>query len=99
MDKYGIERMSLMYYIVQPGNSLHNIAMQYNTTVRHLMNLNPRISNPNKIHVGERIEVGNLWSGLNPWWGNEYQRGQEEYRRGRAEYQRGREEYLKNRGR
>ena len=105
MDKFGKERVSVMYYIVQPGDSLHSIAMQYNTTVRHLMDLNPRISNPHRIHVGERIEVGNQ-RGLNPWRGNEwlrgkeeYQRGREEYRRGRAEYHKGREEYSKNHGR
>lgn len=94
-----------MYYIVQPGDSLYGIAMQYNTTVRHLIDLNPRISNPNKIHIGEKIKVGNQW-GLNPWRGNEwqrgfeeYQRGIEEYRRGRAEYHKGREEYSRHHGR
>lgn len=104
MDKPGKERVSVMYYKVQPGDTLHNIAMQYHTTVRQLRALNPQISNPNRIRVGEKIQVGNQWSGLNPWWGNEYQRGQEEYRRGRAEYRRGqaelrrgREEYSKNR--
>jgi len=95
-----------MYYNVQPGDSLHNIAMQYHTTVRHLMDLNPRISNPNSIRVGQRIQVGTQWSGLNPWWGNEYQKGQAEYQKGRADYrrgqaelQRGRAEYSKSRSR
>lgn len=94
-----------MYYIVQPGDSLYNIAMQYNITVKHLIGLNPRISNPNRIYVGEKIEVGNEW-GLNPWRGNEwqkgfeeYQRGIEEYRRGRAEYHKGRVEYSSHHGR
>lgn len=94
-----------MFYIVEAGDSLYNVAMQYNTTVRHLMDLNPQISNPNKIYVGERIEVGKQWV-LNPWRGNEwhigmeeYQRGIEEYRRGRAEYHRGRAEASKHRGR
>ena len=96
MDKFGKERVPVMYYTVKPGDSLHNIAMQYNTTVRHLMDLNPRISNPNRIHVGERIEAGNQW-GLNPWRGNEWQKGQEEYQRGREEYQRGREDYRRGR--
>ena len=82
-----------MNYIVEPGDILYSIAMQHNTTVKQLMDLNPRISNPNRIQAGQRIEVGNQWVGLNPWWGNEYQKGQEEYRRGRAEYRRGRAEY------
>lgn len=94
-----------MHYIVQPGDSLYNIAMQYKTTVPHLINLNSQISNPNRIHVGERIEVGNPWV-LNPWRGNEwhmgieeYQKGIEEYQRGRAEYRKGRKEYSRHRGR
>lgn len=86
-----------MYYIVQPGDILHNIAMQYYTTVRHLMELNPRISNPNRIYVGEKIEVGKQRVDLNPWRGSEYQRGQEEYQKGLEEFQRGRAEYRKGR--
>lgn len=92
------ERVNVMFYIVQSGDSLYNIAMQHHTTVRHLKDLNPQINNPNKIFVGDRIEVGKQWV-LNPWRGNEwqigmeeYQRGMEEYRRGRAEYHRGRKE-------
>jgi LysM repeat protein len=52
-----------MYYYVQPGDSMHSIAMAYNTTVRHLMHLNPQIRNPHRIHVGERIKVssGDHW--------------------------------------
>ncbi|MDQ7095114.1 LysM domain-containing protein [Desulfosporosinus sp. PR] len=94
-----------MYYTVQPGDSLYNIALQYNTTVNHLTNLNPRISNPNKIRAGERIKVDSQW-GFNPWWGNEwqegieaYQKGVQEYRKGRAQYHKGRKEYAKYRGR
>jgi LysM repeat protein len=30
-----------MYYYVQPGDSMHSIAMAYNTTVNNLMHLNP----------------------------------------------------------
>lgn len=85
-----------MRYTVQPGDSLYNIAMQYNITVGNLLNLNPRISNPNKIYAGERLEVGNQW-GPNPWRGNEWQKGMEEYQRGIAEYRRGRAEYRKGR--
>ena len=97
MDNIGEERMSVMYHIVQPGDSLHIIARQHYTTVRHLIDLNPRISNPNTINIGERIEVGNKYGGLNPWRGNEYLKGQKEYQRGREEYRRGRAEYHKGR--
>lgn len=85
-----------MTYIVQPGDSLHSIAGQYHTTVKHLVDLNPQISNPNRIHVGERIAVANRW-GLNPWRGREWKKGQEEYRKGREEYRKGRAEYRKGR--
>jgi len=79
---------------------MHSIAMAYNTTVSNLMSLNPQISNPHRIHVGERIKVssGNQWGGRKKWGGNEYQRGREEFRRGQAELQRGRAEYSKHRG-
>ena len=103
----------VMYYYVQPGDSMHSIAKDHNTTVSNLMSLNPQISNPHRIHVGERIKVssGNQW-GSNRWdhnnndgnqwgsnqWSNEAQRGHEEYRRGHAELQRGRAELKKHRG-
>lgn len=96
MGEIGNKGVPIMSYIVQPGDTLYGIAMQYNTTVRHLTNLNPRISNPNRIFVGEKINIGNPW-GFNPWWGNEWQIGQKEYRKGRAEYHKGRAEYRKGR--
>ena len=54
-----------MYYYVQPGDSMHSIAMAYNTTVRHLMYLNPQISDPYQVYPGERIIVSN-----DNQWGN-----------------------------
>jgi len=59
---------------------MHSIAMAYNTTVRHLMHLNPQIRNPHRIHVGERIKVssGDHWGheefrrGHNQWGGNQW---------------------------
>ena len=64
----------VMYYYVQPGDSMHSIAMAYNTTVSDLMSLNPQISNPHRIHVGERIKVssGNQWGNRNQWGRNEW---------------------------
>ncbi|SPF40831.1 N-acetylmuramoyl-L-alanine amidase sle1 (fragment) [Candidatus Desulfosporosinus infrequens] len=47
----------MMYYTVQSGDSLHSIAVAYNTTVSNLMSLNSQISNPNQIYPGERIKV------------------------------------------
>ncbi|MDR3543106.1 MAG: LysM domain-containing protein [Desulfosporosinus sp.] len=59
-----------MYYTVQRGDSMHSIAMAYHTTVSNLMSLNPQISNPHRIHVGERIKVssGKHWGGRQ--WGS-----------------------------
>lgn len=95
------KEVSVMYYTAQSGDSLYTISMQHKTTLQHLIDINPQISNPNMIRVGEKIEVGNPWV-LNPWRGNEwrmgmeeYQKGIEEYRKGRAEYRKGRKEQLK----
>lgn len=92
-----------MKYIVQPGDSLYEIAMQFNITVGDLINSNPQISNPNRIYVGQRIEVDNQW-GITPWGGSEwrisfeeYQRGMEAYRKGRAAIRKGRAAYHKGR--
>ncbi|MDR3543108.1 MAG: LysM domain-containing protein [Desulfosporosinus sp.] len=66
-----------MYYYVQPGDSLHSIAMAYNTTIGDLMDLNPQIRNPHRIHVGERIKVssGKHWGGRQ-WGRNEWRRNE-----------------------
>ena len=44
-------------YVVQPGDTLSEIAQVYNTTVAELMALNPQINNPNLIYVGQVIRV------------------------------------------
>lgn len=71
-----------MYYYVQPGDSLHGIAVQYDTTVSHLMDLNPQIRNPHRLYVGERIKVssGDYWGRR---WEREHRRGYEHYTRNR----------------
>ena len=45
------------YYIVQAGDSLWSISQKYDTTIDHLMELNPQIINPNLIFVGETIKI------------------------------------------
>ena len=74
-----------MYYYVQPGDSMHSIAMDYNTTVSDLMDLNPQIRNPHRIHVGERIKVssGKKW-GHNQWGHNQW--GRNEWRRNESHH-------------
>ena len=45
------------YYTVQHGDTLRTIADRYDTTVWHLLSLNPNIWNPNIIYVGMVIRV------------------------------------------
>ena len=45
------------YYIVQAGDTLSGIAKKFNTTVDNLLKLNPQITDPNKIYVGQKIKV------------------------------------------
>ena len=44
-------------YIVQPGDTFKSIARQFGTTAAVLRQLNPQITNPDVIHVGQRILV------------------------------------------
>ena len=44
------------YYTVKKGDTLSGIAKKYNTTVVKLVGLN-KISNPNKIFIGQRLRV------------------------------------------
>lgn len=43
-------------YVVKPGNTLSQIAIRYNTTVREIVGLN-NIINPNLIYVGEVLKI------------------------------------------
>lgn len=44
-------------YKVVAGDNLTSIAASFSTTVNNLLSLNPQISNPNLIHVGDTIKV------------------------------------------
>ena len=44
-------------YKIQDGQSLTKIAVIFKTTVQNLLTLNPNITNPNKIYVGQTIIV------------------------------------------
>lgn len=46
----------MVKYIVQPGDTLGNIAYKYRTTVRAIMKANG-IKDPNMIHVGQIIRI------------------------------------------
>lgn len=45
------------YYTIQKGDTLSKIAKKYKTTVKHLMELNPKIKDKNKIYAGDTIRV------------------------------------------
>jgi LysM repeat protein len=44
-------------YTVQRGDTLRIIANKFGTTVDALLALNPKITNPNRIYVGQVIRV------------------------------------------
>jgi hypothetical protein len=44
-------------YVVQPGDWLRRIADRFGTTVSAILALNPDVSNPNRIYVGQRLRV------------------------------------------
>ena len=44
-------------YTVQKGDTLSKIAKEYNTTVEAICELNPEITNPNLIYVGQVIKI------------------------------------------
>ncbi|GGM41421.1 peptidase [Paraliobacillus quinghaiensis] len=44
-------------YYVKPGDSLWKISQQYKMNYRDLLNLNPQLSNPSRIDVGQKINV------------------------------------------
>ncbi|MFB7637667.1 C40 family peptidase [Peribacillus butanolivorans] len=50
-------------YTVKSGDSLSSIAKKYNTTTTNLLSLNPQISNPNSIKVGQVVNVPNGTTG------------------------------------
>ena len=48
-----------MTYTVKPGDTLSKIAMRNGVTLPQLLQANPKISDPNKIKVGDVINLPN----------------------------------------
>lgn len=44
-------------YIVKPGDTLNKIAAEYTRTVAAILAVNPQISNPNQLEIGEKIII------------------------------------------
>lgn len=53
----GEEKTAQLRHTVVKGESLWSIAKQYDTTVDHLLSLNPDIRNPNLILIGQKVRV------------------------------------------
>lgn len=49
-------RPSMMFYVIQPGDSLWKIARQYQTTVDALAQAN-QIANPERIYIGQKLLI------------------------------------------
>ena len=45
------------YYTIKRGDTLTRIAHRYGTTVKRLVDMNHKITNPSLIHTGDRIRV------------------------------------------
>jgi len=52
-----VSSFSYNTYIVQPGDTMGRIAARHGLTLGQLLNLNPAITNPNRIRVGQVIRV------------------------------------------
>jgi peptidoglycan DL-endopeptidase LytE len=49
--------MTFETYTVKAGDTLSGIAEKFGTTVAALLNLNPDITDPNVIHIGQVINI------------------------------------------
>lgn len=45
------------FYVVEPGDTLSEIAVKFGTSVKKLLALNPRITNADLIYAGEAIRI------------------------------------------
>lgn len=51
------DQTPVIYYTVVKGDTLSKIAQKYNVSISRIMDLNPSITNPNKIYVGQKIRL------------------------------------------
>ncbi|MFN6039375.1 MAG: LysM peptidoglycan-binding domain-containing protein, partial [Bacteroidota bacterium] len=56
-------------YQIQPGDTLSEIAATHNTTIDHLMELNPQISDANLIYSGHNLVIPTDDNATNPYAG------------------------------
>jgi hypothetical protein len=60
LDNPALKAPTTKKYPIQAGQTLTKIASIFHTDVQTLLHLNPQISNPNKIYVGQIITVPNI---------------------------------------
>ena len=50
--------LTMPVYVVQQGDTLFIIAQRYNTTIEKLIELNSDLTDPDKLDVGQKIQIG-----------------------------------------
>lgn len=76
-ENFTPESLGASGYEIQYGDTLSELAQANNTTVAHIMELNPQIDNPNVIYAGDQIVIptgdhaSNPYAGWNPEWSQE----------------------------
>lgn len=53
-----------MEYSVESGDTLSNLAKKNNTTIERILELNPSVTNPNKITVGQKLNLPSSQSSI-----------------------------------
>ena len=56
-DTRSNSQVNSTFYVVRSGDTLNGIAQRYGMTLANLLALNPQITNPNLISVGQQIRV------------------------------------------
>jgi len=51
------EQKNEVWHVVKKGDTLSKIARAYGTSLTKILQLNPAITNPNKIYVGQKIRI------------------------------------------
>ncbi|OAT81289.1 LysM peptidoglycan-binding domain-containing protein [Desulfotomaculum copahuensis] len=50
-----------MKYVVQPGDTMHSIALKFNVPLHVLITANPQVIHPSQLQVGEVLEVSTTY--------------------------------------
>ncbi len=64
---FAAENNETHIYEIQAGDTLSEIALDHNTSIEHILELNPDISNPDLIYAGDQIEIPTNDNITNPY--------------------------------